>query len=88
LSPGLNRQEKENMNEKVKKIFCMIADWLLNLSIVLTLVLMGFCVWFVVGTCFVGKNYWIRIARPPESVQPNPEMMKILDELEKKDGKN
>jgi len=76
------------MNERVKKIFYIIADWLLNLSILLTIVLIGFEVWFIVGTCFIGKNYWIKIAQPPEFVQPNPEMMKILNELGKKDGKN
>jgi hypothetical protein len=76
------------MNERVKKIFYKIADWTLNLSIVLTIVLMGLSIWGIVQICFIHKNDWIRVSQPPESVQPNPEMMKILDELEKKDGKN
>jgi hypothetical protein len=76
------------MNERVKKIFYKITDWTLNLSIVLTIVVMGLSVWFIIGTCIINKSGWIRAPQPPESVQPNPEMMKILDELEKKDATN
>lgn len=76
------------MSERLKKIFYIITDWVLNLSIVITIVLMGFCVWLVVEICFVHKDSWIELAPPMESIQPNPEMLKILNELEKKDGKN
>ena len=76
------------MNERLKKIFYIITDWVLNLSIVITIVLMGFVVWFIIGTCIINPNSWIKVSQPYEPGQPNPEMMKILDELEKKDGKN
>jgi len=76
------------MSERLKKIFYIITDWVLNLSIVITIVLMGFVVWLIIDTSIINPNSWIKVSQPYEPGQPNPEMMKILDELEKKDGKN
>ena len=76
------------MNERVKKVLYGIAASILNLSIILTVVLMGFVIWDVVEICIIHKEYWIKNPQPPELVQPNPEKIKILEELQKADGKN
>lgn len=74
------------MDGRMGKILRLLARWGLNLSIVLSALLLALVCWGAVYACFVYPQCWY--GPPEERVNSYPESMEILRQLNRTDGKN
>lgn len=74
------------MNEGLKNFLYGIVNWVLNLFIFLSFLLLAYISWWAVYASFVHPEYWHKF--PPPSVNTYQQSMEVLRELNKPNGKN